>query len=123
RRLPPHFWRQPRAFHRDLPAGQIDRRRSRAHPGRVPAARTGRAQVRNSGGAAHADSQGCGRGPALLPSPEVLDGASMHFLLSALSIVMIDLLLAGDNALVIAMAVRGLPKEERRLGILCGAGG
>ena len=33
----------------------------------------------------------------------------MHFLLSALSIVLIDLLLAGDNALVIAMAVRSLP--------------
>lgn len=47
----------------------------------------------------------------------------MHFLLSALAIVMIDLLLAGDNALVIALAVRALPKHERRLGILCGAGG
>jgi YjbE family integral membrane protein len=47
----------------------------------------------------------------------------MHFLLSALAIVMIDLLLAGDNALVIALAVRALPKHERRLGIVCGAGG
>src|SRR5690349_13762193 len=47
----------------------------------------------------------------------------MHFLLSALSIVLIDLLLAGDNALVIAMAVRALPKQERRVSILCGAGG
>ena len=34
---------------------------------------------------------------------------SMHFLVNALSIVLIDLLLAGDNALVIAMAVRSLP--------------
>jgi YjbE family integral membrane protein len=45
----------------------------------------------------------------------------MHFLLSGLAIIMIDLLLAGDNALVIAMAVRSLPRRERRLGIACGA--
>lgn len=45
----------------------------------------------------------------------------MHFLLSALSIVLIDLLLAGDNALVIAMAVRSLPARERRIGTICGA--
>jgi len=45
----------------------------------------------------------------------------MHFLLSALSIVLIDLLLAGDNALVIAMAVRSLPRRERRIGIVGGA--
>jgi YjbE family integral membrane protein len=45
----------------------------------------------------------------------------MHFFLSALSIVMIDLLLAGDNALVIAMAVRSLAPRERRIGITAGA--
>jgi YjbE family integral membrane protein len=45
----------------------------------------------------------------------------MHFLLSALSIVLIDLLLAGDNALVIAMAVRSLPPRERRIGIIGGS--
>src|SRR5947199_319610 len=45
----------------------------------------------------------------------------MHFILSALSIVLIDLLLAGDNALVIAMAVRSLPRRERRIGTICGA--
>jgi len=45
----------------------------------------------------------------------------MHFLLSALSIVLIDLLLAGDNALVIALAVRSLPQRERRIGIMGGA--
>jgi YjbE family integral membrane protein len=44
-----------------------------------------------------------------------------HFLLAGLSIVLIDLLLAGDNALVIALAVRGLPQEQRRWGIICGA--
>jgi YjbE family integral membrane protein len=46
----------------------------------------------------------------------------MQFLLSGLSIVLIDLMLAGDNALIIALAVRSLPERERRLGILGGAG-
>jgi YjbE family integral membrane protein len=45
----------------------------------------------------------------------------MHFLLNGLSIVLIDLLLAGDNALVIALAVRSLPTRERRIGIAGGA--
>jgi YjbE family integral membrane protein len=44
-----------------------------------------------------------------------------HFLLNGLSIILIDLLLAGDNALIIAMAVRALPRHERRMGIICGA--
>lgn len=44
------------------------------------------------------------------------------FLASVASIVLIDLLLAGDNAVVIAMAVRGLEPVSRRRGILLGAG-
>ncbi|MHB8844796.1 MAG: TerC family protein [Nitrospirota bacterium] len=44
-----------------------------------------------------------------------------NFLSSLSSIVLIDLLLAGDNAVVIAMAVRSLPKEQRRTGIMLGA--
>src|SRR5215472_1723850 len=44
-----------------------------------------------------------------------------QFLLNALSIVLIDLLLAGDNALVIALAVRSLPPRERRISIFGGA--
>jgi YjbE family integral membrane protein len=43
------------------------------------------------------------------------------FIASVASIVLIDLLLAGDNAVVIAMAVRNLPREQRRTGILVGA--
>jgi YjbE family integral membrane protein len=43
------------------------------------------------------------------------------FLLSGLSIVLIDLLLGGDNALVIAMAVRSLPARQRRIGTALGA--
>jgi YjbE family integral membrane protein len=41
----------------------------------------------------------------------------------ALQIVLIDLLLAGDNALIIAMAVRQLPKRERLLIAALGAAG
>jgi YjbE family integral membrane protein len=46
---------------------------------------------------------------------------SSHFLITGLSLVLIDLLLAGDNALVIAMAVRSLPPRERRIGSIAGA--
>ena len=44
-----------------------------------------------------------------------------RFVVDCLSIILIDLLLAGDNALVIAMAVRPLSKRERRIGIVLGA--
>lgn len=37
-------------------------------------------------------------------------------------IVLIDLLLSGDNAVVIALACRSLPQNQRKLGILLGAG-
>jgi YjbE family integral membrane protein len=43
------------------------------------------------------------------------------FISSLFSIVIIDLVLAGDNAVVIAMAVRSLPKEQRRKGIIYGS--
>jgi YjbE family integral membrane protein len=46
----------------------------------------------------------------------------VHIVLSILSIILIDLMLAGDNALVIAMAVRGLPGPQRRKATLWGAG-
>lgn len=45
-----------------------------------------------------------------------------HFLLDCLSIILIDLLLAGDNALVIALVVRALPKRQRLMAIGAGAG-
>jgi YjbE family integral membrane protein len=50
-----------------------------------------------------------------------LAGGYSHYLIDCLSIVVIDLLLAGDNALVIALAVRALPKRQRRVALLCGA--
>jgi YjbE family integral membrane protein len=46
----------------------------------------------------------------------------MHFVMGFLSIVLIDLVLAGDNAVVIAMAVKNLHGKERRQGIIFGAG-
>ncbi|MDQ5985292.1 MAG: hypothetical protein CSYNP_01000 [Syntrophus sp. SKADARSKE-3] len=47
---------------------------------------------------------------------------SLAFFLSILNILFIDLILSGDNAVVIAMAVRNLPKEQRRKGIMLGTG-
>jgi len=43
------------------------------------------------------------------------------YLIAVGQIVWIDLLLLGDNAVVIAMACRSLPEKQRRLGILLGA--
>jgi YjbE family integral membrane protein len=46
-----------------------------------------------------------------------------QFFSAILSIVIIDLVLAGDNAVVIAMAVKKLEGRQRTLGIALGAGG
>lgn len=51
-----------------------------------------------------------------------MDFSSSTFWVSLLQIIWIDLLLSGDNAIVIAMAVRSLPEKQRKLGILLGAG-
>ena len=47
---------------------------------------------------------------------------SWDFFTALMSIVLIDLILAGDNAVVIAAAVRSLPRKQRQKGILLGAG-
>jgi len=52
-----------------------------------------------------------------------MDLFTPQFLFSALSIVLIDVLLGGDNAVVIAMVVKSLPPKQRRIGIAAGAGG
>ena len=44
------------------------------------------------------------------------------FLSALLSIILIDLVLAGDNAVVIALAVRNLPPKQKRWGIILGSG-
>jgi YjbE family integral membrane protein len=51
-----------------------------------------------------------------------LDKLNWTFFLGILNIVIIDLILAGDNAVVIAMAVRSMPRRQRRWGILLGSG-
>lgn len=48
---------------------------------------------------------------------------NLEFIFRWLSIVLIDLSLAGDNALVIGMAVRTLPRRQQRLGIFFGTFG
>ncbi|MFO1071981.1 MAG: TerC family protein [Geminicoccaceae bacterium] len=45
---------------------------------------------------------------------------SAHFWLALAEIVWINLLLSGDNAVVIALACRGLPPAQRRWGIVLG---
>jgi YjbE family integral membrane protein len=49
-------------------------------------------------------------------------GFSSDFLVGVFSVVLIDIVLAGDNAVVIAMAAKSLPKDKRRLAIIFGAG-
>ncbi|MFG1477087.1 TerC family protein [Xanthobacter sp. V4C-4] len=51
-----------------------------------------------------------------------MDFTSPTFWLSLVQIIWIDLLLSGDNAVVIALACRSLPKSQRKWGILLGAG-
>ncbi|MCB5175520.1 TerC family protein [Microvirga lenta] len=46
---------------------------------------------------------------------------STSFLVSLLQVIWIDILLSGDNAVVIAMACRSLPAHQRKLGITLGA--
>ncbi|MBU3931142.1 MAG: TerC family protein [Proteobacteria bacterium] len=46
-----------------------------------------------------------------------------QFFTAVCSIILIDLVLAGDNAVVIAMAVKNLPGKQRLWGIAMGAGG
>jgi YjbE family integral membrane protein len=46
-----------------------------------------------------------------------------RLLFGVFSIILIDLMLAGDNALVIALTVRSLPRRQRHLGTACGAAG
>lgn len=45
-----------------------------------------------------------------------------ELMLAIFSIVIIDLVLAGDNAVVIALAVKKLPSKEKLIGIIVGAG-
>ncbi len=44
------------------------------------------------------------------------------FALAVIQIIWIDLVLSGDNAVVIALACKNLPERQRRIGVLLGAG-
>ena len=43
-------------------------------------------------------------------------------LIKVLGIIWINIILSGDNAVVIALACRGLPADKRRVGMILGAG-
>jgi YjbE family integral membrane protein len=49
--------------------------------------------------------------------------ATSQFWVDVFKIIVIDLLLSGDNAVVIALACRNLPTAQRKRGILFGVGG
>jgi YjbE family integral membrane protein len=49
--------------------------------------------------------------------------ASPNFWIAVGQIILIDILLGGDNAVVIALACRGLPPAQRRMGIIYGTAG
>jgi YjbE family integral membrane protein len=51
-----------------------------------------------------------------------MDGNISSFMLQLLQIIWINILLSGDNAVVIALACRGLPPKSRTVGIVAGAG-
>lgn len=52
-----------------------------------------------------------------------MDFGSAQFWVAVAQIIMIDIVLSGDNAVVIALACRKLPAEQRRKGILWGVAG
>ena len=52
-----------------------------------------------------------------------MESFTPQFWLAALQIIYINILLSGDNAMVIALACRDLPKNQRRWGIIWGAVG
>jgi len=52
----------------------------------------------------------------------MMDFSDSQFWIALLQIIWIDILLSGDNALVIALACRSLPERQKRLGIVLGAG-
>lgn len=54
--------------------------------------------------------------------PAVTLNTPMEWFIAILQIVLIDIVLAGDNAVVIALAVRRLEKKERLWGIIIGSG-
>jgi YjbE family integral membrane protein len=54
---------------------------------------------------------------------EILEILSLEFFTALLTIILIDLVLAGDNALVIGLAARNLPQEMQKKVIIMGTAG
>ena len=55
---------------------------------------------------------------------DIMMGMSANaFFIALVQIVAIDIVLGGDNAIIIALACRNLPKKQKRLGILWGTAG
>jgi YjbE family integral membrane protein len=52
-----------------------------------------------------------------------VDFGTTQFWLAALEIIVINVLLSGDNAVVIALACRNLPPKQRKWGVIWGAAG
>ena len=52
-----------------------------------------------------------------------MDIFTVEFLVALLSIIMIDLVLAGDNAIVIGMSAKNLPEQHRKKAIIWGTAG
>ena len=52
-----------------------------------------------------------------------MEFGSPQFWLAGIEIIVINILLSGDNAVVIALACRNLPPHQRRWGVFWGAGG
>jgi YjbE family integral membrane protein len=46
-----------------------------------------------------------------------------EFISGLISVILVNIILSGDNAVVIAMAVRSLPRADRKRGIIIGAAG
>jgi YjbE family integral membrane protein len=56
----------------------------------------------------------------LRSQPQVMDIVSVPELVALAQVIMIDLVLAGDNAVVVGMAVAGLPREQRARAMVIG---
>jgi YjbE family integral membrane protein len=53
----------------------------------------------------------------------MLDGTLLQELTALAQVLLIDLTLAGDNAVVVGLAVAGLPARQKRMAIILGIGG
>ncbi|MBS1157525.1 MAG: YjbE family integral rane protein, partial [Proteobacteria bacterium] len=48
---------------------------------------------------------------------------NMEFWVALMQIMMVNIVLSGDNAVVIALAARGLPAHQQKIAVMWGSGG